>query len=65
MFGIQDPSSGKNLFRISDPWGKKPPDPGSATLGTGTALLRTSYQCNETIEGTPKTHDTIPFIAWK
>jgi hypothetical protein len=39
MFGIRDPGSeirdpgsGKNLSRIPDPWGKKAPDPGSATL---------------------------------
>jgi hypothetical protein len=32
MFGIQHPISGKNSFRIPDPWGKKAPDPGSATL---------------------------------
>jgi hypothetical protein len=52
-FGIRDPGSGKNLFRIPDPGVKKAPDPGSgsATLvkseknewvlsknGTGTAL---------------------------
>jgi hypothetical protein len=29
---IQDPGSGKNLFRIPDPGVKKAPDPGSATL---------------------------------
>jgi hypothetical protein len=27
MFGIRDPRSGKNSSRISDPWGKKAPDP--------------------------------------
>ncbi len=34
--GIQDPGSGKNLFRIPDPGVKKAPDPGSgsATLGS-------------------------------
>jgi hypothetical protein len=31
-FGIRDPGSGKNLFRIPDPGVKKAPDPGSATL---------------------------------
>ncbi len=31
-FGIRDPWSGKNLFRIPDPGVKKAPDPGSATL---------------------------------
>ncbi len=35
--GIQDPGSGKNLFRIPDPGVKKAPDPGSgsATLPLG------------------------------
>ncbi len=35
-FGIRDPGSGKNLFRIPDPGVKKAPDPGSgsATLHT-------------------------------
>jgi hypothetical protein len=28
-FGIRDPRSGKNLFRIPDPGVKKAPDPGS------------------------------------
>ncbi len=27
--GIRDPGSGKNLFRIPDPWVKKAPDPGT------------------------------------
>jgi hypothetical protein len=31
-FGIRDPGSGKNLFRIPDPGIKKAPDPGSTTL---------------------------------
>jgi hypothetical protein len=31
-FGIRDPGSGKNLFRIPDPGVKKALDPGSATL---------------------------------
>ncbi len=31
-FGIRDPRSGKNPFRIPDPGVKKAPDPGSATL---------------------------------
>jgi hypothetical protein len=31
-FGIRDPGSRKNLFRIPDPGVKKAPDPGSATL---------------------------------
>ncbi len=31
-FGIRDPRSGKNLFRIPYPRVKKAPDPGSATL---------------------------------
>jgi hypothetical protein len=37
-FGIRDPRSGKNLFRIPDPGVKKTPDPGSrsATLVIGT-----------------------------
>jgi hypothetical protein len=37
MFGIRDPGSGKNSFRIPDPSGKKAPDPGSgsATLVMG------------------------------
>ncbi len=34
-FGIRDPGSGKNLFRIPDPGVKKAPDPGSATLDAG------------------------------
>jgi hypothetical protein len=38
-FGIRDPRSGKNLFRIPDPGVKKAPDPGSATLRL------TSYKC--------------------
>jgi hypothetical protein len=29
--GIQDPGSGKNLFRIPDPGVKKAPDPGSGS----------------------------------
>jgi hypothetical protein len=29
--GIRDPGSGKNLFRIPDPGGKKVPDPGSGS----------------------------------
>jgi hypothetical protein len=28
-FGLRDPRSGKNLFRIPDPGVKKAPDPGS------------------------------------
>jgi hypothetical protein len=28
----QDPGSRKKLFRIPDPWAKKGPHPGSATL---------------------------------
>jgi hypothetical protein len=35
-FGIRDPGSGKNLFRIPDPGVKKAPDPGS---GSGSATL--------------------------
>jgi hypothetical protein len=31
-FGIRDPGSGINPFRIPDPGVKKAPDPGSATL---------------------------------
>jgi hypothetical protein len=31
-FGIRDPRSGINLFRMPDPGVKKAPDPGSATL---------------------------------
>jgi hypothetical protein len=31
-FGIRDPGSGKNLFRILDPGVKKATEPGSATL---------------------------------
>jgi hypothetical protein len=36
-YGIRDPRSGKNLFRIPDPGVKKAPDPGSgsATLKSG------------------------------
>jgi hypothetical protein len=34
-FGIREPGSGKNLFRIPDPGVKKAPDPGS-----GSATLR-------------------------
>jgi hypothetical protein len=30
-FGIRDPRSGKNLFRIPDPGVKKAPDPGSGS----------------------------------
>jgi hypothetical protein len=39
-FGIRDPGSGKNLFRIPDPGVKKGPDPGSgsATLGLDLGL---------------------------
>ncbi len=36
-FGIRDPGSGKNLFRIPDPGVKKAPDPGS---GSATLLFR-------------------------
>jgi hypothetical protein len=38
-FGIRDPGSGKNLFRIPDPGVKKAPDPGSgsATLNSNKA----------------------------
>jgi hypothetical protein len=28
---VRDPGSGKNLFRIPDPWVKKAPDPGSGS----------------------------------
>jgi hypothetical protein len=35
-FGIRDPGSGKNLFRIPDPGVKKAPDPGS---GSATLLF--------------------------
>jgi hypothetical protein len=35
-FGIRDPRSGKNLFRIPDPGVKKAPDPGS---GSATLIL--------------------------
>jgi hypothetical protein len=38
-FGIRDPRSGKNLFRIPDPGVKKAPDPGS-----GSATLQTILQ---------------------
>jgi hypothetical protein len=37
-FGIRDPGSRKNLFRIPDPGVKKAPDPGSESA---TLLLRT------------------------
>jgi hypothetical protein len=37
--GIQDPRSGKNLFRIPDQGVKKAPDPGSATLVYSLTLL--------------------------
>jgi hypothetical protein len=37
-FGIRDPGSGKNLFRIPDPGVKKAPDPGS---GSATLLAST------------------------
>jgi hypothetical protein len=30
-FGIRDPGTGKNLFRIPDPGVKKAPDPGSGS----------------------------------
>jgi hypothetical protein len=30
-FGVRDPGSGKNLFRIPDPEVKKAPDPGSGS----------------------------------
>jgi hypothetical protein len=40
-FGIRDPRSGKNLFRIPDPGVKKAPDPGS-----GSATL-CAMQCCE------------------
>jgi hypothetical protein len=42
-FGIRDPRSGKNLFRIPDPGVKKAPDPGS-----GSATLQFSTQVPET-----------------
>jgi hypothetical protein len=38
-FGIRDPRSGKNLFRIPDPGVKKAPDPGS-----GSAILKARYE---------------------
>jgi hypothetical protein len=31
-FGIRDPRSGKNLFKIPDPGVKKAPDPGSGSI---------------------------------
>ncbi len=39
-FGIRDPGSGKNLFRIPDPGVKKAPDPGS---GYATLVFHLSF----------------------
>jgi hypothetical protein len=46
-FGIRDPRSGKNLFRIPDLGIKNSPDPrsGSATLKKGTGILYISQGC--------------------
>jgi hypothetical protein len=42
-FGIQDPGSGKNLFRIPDPGVKKAPDPGS---GSATLFRSSRNSCS-------------------
>jgi hypothetical protein len=39
-FGIRDPGSGKNLFRIPDPGVKKAPDPGSGSATMSIASYR-------------------------
>ncbi len=39
-FGIRDPGSGKNLFRIPDPGDKKAPDPGSGSATLKIFLLK-------------------------
>jgi hypothetical protein len=39
-YGIRDPGSGKNLFRIPDPGVKKAPDPGN---GSATLTLSISF----------------------
>jgi hypothetical protein len=48
MFGIRDPGSGKNSFRIPDPWGIKAPDPGSvsATLIVPVSDLKVEVFCS-------------------
>ncbi len=38
-FGIRDPGSGKNIFRIPDPRVKKAPDPGSGSATQSATLL--------------------------
>jgi hypothetical protein len=42
-FGIRDPRSGKNQFRIPDPGVKKAPDPGS---GSATLTRNVSKYCS-------------------
>ena len=47
--GIQDPGSGKNLFRIPDPGVKKAPDPGS---GSATLTPDQSRPCHSELNQT-------------
>ncbi len=42
-FGIRDPGSGKNLFRIPDPGVKKAPDPGSGSATLVISLIWSIY----------------------
>ncbi len=51
-FGIRDPRSGKNLFRIPDPGVKKAPDPGSgsATLSVSRSTLTLSTTQDKQIQ---------------
>jgi hypothetical protein len=48
-FGIRDPRSGKNLFRIPDPGAKKASDPGSgsATLVLGIILSSSIFRSDD------------------
>jgi hypothetical protein len=58
-FGIRDPRSGKNLFRIPDPGVKKAPDPrsGSATLEI-LRILATNYPYIYHKDPTTQVHGT-------
>jgi hypothetical protein len=66
-FGIRDPRSGKNLFRIPDPGVKKAPDPGSQIRIRNTALVVTDTKSQRKCKEQKTIHGKIMAdltIAW-
>jgi hypothetical protein len=57
-FGIRDPGSGKNLFRIPDPRVKKAPDPGSGSA-TLISPVRTGTSSQSRKKGTHREPDNF------